>query len=294
MMIKIIENIRGWCHFPSIKTVLIKGYNIKPLLPAAGSINNFINNIYIKTLRVIGSISIILALSKQYLELPLVLQYVVLCFAFLQFIQITVISLIKTIYLIKKLIFNPEEFEVRNTPPLGGSDNNASGSLINIFKTISGLASGAYGKSLFIICLSVACILGAGFIINLLLHSVNVDSRLFTGNILESSVLGSLSDLRSAIQDGLSGLSSEEICCLFNSIGFFIILTFVFSIITTLMGKKIIDYFNLETKYPKLSKYFKFRAKMDHYYIIFNIFMIVLVSIIYMGINLYMFYTFES
>lgn len=122
----------------------------------------------------------------------------------------------------------------------------------------------------------------------------NIPNDFPTENIQESNLLGSLSDLRSAIQDGLSGLSSEEICCLFNSIGFFIILTFVFSIITTLMGKKIIDYFNLETKYPKLSKYFKFRAKMDHYYIIFNIFMIVLVSIIYMGINLYMFYTFES
>lgn len=88
-------------------------------------------------------------------------------------------------YLIKKLIFNPEEFEVRKSPSLpwlaeGGLYYNA----VNITKFISGL------KSVLIICLSGACILGAGFIINLLSHSVNVNSELFTGDILESSVLG--------------------------------------------------------------------------------------------------------
>jgi len=284
MMIKIIQNLCHWCRWPSIKKGVIKGYNVKSL---PDNINNFINNTYIRILRVIGGISVILALSKQYLELPLVIQNVVLSLALLQFIQITVISLIKTISLIKKLIYNPEEFEVRKPHPLtsegeGGLYNKA----VNIAKIIPGL------KSFLIICLSGAFILGTGFIVNLLLHSVNVDSQIFTGNIQESSLLGPISDFRSAIREVLSELSSEELCCLSNAIGFFIILTFVISIITTLMGQKIIDYFNLETKFPKFSKYFKFREKMDHYYILLNIFMIVLVSISCIGINLFMFFTY--
>ena len=97
----------------SVKKGLIKGYKIQPL---PDNINNFINNKYIRILRVIGGISIILSLSKKYLLLPLELQYVVLCFALIQFIQITIISLIKTIFIIKKLIYNPEDFEVRNSP----------------------------------------------------------------------------------------------------------------------------------------------------------------------------------
>lgn len=91
-MIKIIQNLCHRCRWPSIKKGVIKGYNIKPL---PDNIDNFINNIYIRILRVIGGISIVLALSKQYLDLPLVIQNMVLCLALLQFNQITVISLIK-------------------------------------------------------------------------------------------------------------------------------------------------------------------------------------------------------
>lgn len=219
-MIKIIQNLCHWCRWPSIKKGVIKGYNVKSL---PDNINKFINNTYIRILRVIGGISVILALSKQYLELPLVIQNVVLSLALLQFIQITVISLIKTIYLIKKLIYNPEEFEVRKPHPLtsegeGGLYNKA----VNIAKIIPGL------KSFLIICLSGAFILGTGFIVNLLLHSVNVDSQIFTSNIQESSLLGPISDFRSAIKEVLSELSSEELCCISNAIGFFYYFNFCY------------------------------------------------------------------
>lgn len=122
--------------------------------------------------------------------------------------------------------------------------------------------------------------------------SLNVNSKLFTDDILESNILGPYFEMMEAYKEFLSTLSSEQLCCLSNTVGFFIILVVIHSITTTLLGNKIISYFNLENKYPKISKYLKYREKMGNYYIIFSMFMIYLVSIYYICLNLYMFFSY--
>ena len=72
-----------------------------------------------------------------------------------------------------------------------------------------------------------------------------------SNNLQESSVLGPLSELSSALKEELDQLSYEDLCCFTNSIGcaaFIIILGLLFSIITTFLWNKIINYFKLEEK----------------------------------------------
>lgn len=100
-------------NWTSIKKGFIKGFNM-PLLP--DSISKIYNLPLIRILRVIGGISAVLVLSKNYIYLPDILHWPVLILGLLQLIQMTVISMIKIVYAIRKLIKNPEEFEVRNSP----------------------------------------------------------------------------------------------------------------------------------------------------------------------------------
>ncbi len=99
--------------FNSLKKGFIKGWNIQPL-PL--KLYNVYNHIFFRIFRVLGGISAVLVLSKNYLLLPFIFQYLVLALGLFQFIQMTIFFVLKSFYLIKKLIYNPEEFEVRNSP----------------------------------------------------------------------------------------------------------------------------------------------------------------------------------
>lgn len=98
-------------NFQSIKKGLIKAYSI-PLLPAK------LTQIYIhpltKIIRVIGGFSALLVISENHTMFPYPLNFLLIGIALLQLFQIVLISIIKVIYGIRKLIKNPEKFEVRN------------------------------------------------------------------------------------------------------------------------------------------------------------------------------------
>lgn len=57
-----------------------------------------------------------MVLTKAYSHFPYPLNYIALVLAIIHIFQIIIISIIKVIYSINKLIKNPEEFEVRNSP----------------------------------------------------------------------------------------------------------------------------------------------------------------------------------
>lgn len=97
----------------SIKKGIFKGFSI-PLLP--DSINKVYNLPLIRILRVIGGFSAVLVLTKNYTYLPDVLHWIVLILGLIQLIQMVIISIIKVFFGIRKLIKNPKEFEVRNSP----------------------------------------------------------------------------------------------------------------------------------------------------------------------------------
>lgn len=116
----------------------------------------------------------------------------------------------------------------------------------------------------------------------------HVDSTENMSDINESNVLGSFTELMDAIKNELSNLSSEQLACLFNSIGFFMIFTAFSSIIIILFGEYLINKLKLETRFPRLAKYIKIRQTLNKYYLFFNILLIYLIIIIFIFINISM------
>ena len=67
---------------------------------------------------------------------------------------------------------------------------------------------------------------------------------------------------------------------------FVVIILNVINILSVLFGNEIIRYFDLEARFPRLSIYFKLRNTFQRYYLLWNIFLLVLVVIIGILMNL--------
>ncbi len=84
----------------------------------------------------------------------------------------------------------------------------------------------------------------------------------------------------------LDGLSLHQEGALFNIFVLLVILVTIFSILGVFFGNEIIKYFDLENKYPKLSTFFKVRAKLQRYYLMWNIFILLSLCIFGLFINI--------
>lgn len=83
-----------------------------PSLPSF--INNFHNNPLTRIFRVLGGLSILLVLSGSEIAKKTILFYIVFPLAFLQFIYIIIINLIKFFFII--YLWRNKKFQVRNSP----------------------------------------------------------------------------------------------------------------------------------------------------------------------------------
>lgn len=113
-------------------------------------------------------------------------------------------------------------------------------------------------------------------------------SELVSTDIKESNILGYLSEIKDNINSELANLSSEQLGCLTNLLGFIMILGGIYTITLILFGEYIINYFKLDERYPKLSKYILYRQTFNKYYLIFNFIIIYLILILYIMLNFYM------
>jgi hypothetical protein len=89
----------------------------------------------------------------------------------------------------------------------------------------------------------------------------------------------------------LDSLTLLEESAFLHLLVFIVIICCLISIISALFGNEFIQYFKLEEKYPKLSIYFKLRTKFQKYYLAWNIFIILIISLISIGLNLLVFYS---
>ena len=113
-------------------------------------------------------------------------------------------------------------------------------------------------------------------------------TELSSTDVKQSSVLGSLSEMKVVINEELATLSSEQLGCLTNLLGFIMILGGMVTITLVLFGEYLINYFKLDQRYPKLVKYIKLRQTFNKYYLIINIIIIYLILILYIVLNFYM------
>ena len=83
----------------------------------------------------------------------------------------------------------------------------------------------------------------------------------------------------------LSQLTFEQTICLGNLVSSVFILLCILNIISTLYSNFLLDYFKLETKYPKLGKLLKIRVQFRRYYLILNFSIVIftLLALIYLN-----------
>jgi hypothetical protein len=85
----------------------------------------------------------------------------------------------------------------------------------------------------------------------------------------------------------LNNLNVEGLCIVFNIIGcLFIIFCFI-SIIFVLWGNFILEYFNLEQKFPWLAKFMNLRRKLVNYNLILNFTLIIIVLVLMIYVNIF-------
>ena len=76
---------------------------------------------------------------------------------------------------------------------------------------------------------------------------------------------------------------------LFHIMIFSTILVIIFDILGIFFGNEIIKYFNIENKFPSLSNFFKLRAELQRYYLMWNITLLFVLCIGALGINILVF-----
>jgi hypothetical protein len=93
------------------------------------------------------------------------------------------------------------------------------------------------------------------------------------------------------IQDFLSVLNFEQTLAFVHLSGSFVIALCLLSLFTVFYSDKLIIYFKLEEKFPRIGKYIQLRRKFQHYYFLINVFIIIfiLIGIVYVN-TLILFY----
>ena len=129
-------------------------------------------------------------------------------------------------------------------------------------------------------------------ILNKLLNNNNSynPGDLDLSNIQENNILGPIYDFIEAYHRDMSFMSSEQLGCLANAIGFVAVLLAFTSIVFILFGDYLIRIFKLETRYPRLAKYIIFRQKVNNYFLVYNIVFTYFMLISYICINIFMFF----
>ena len=94
-----------------------------------------------------------------------------------------------------------------------------------------------------------------------------------------------------SINQFLSTLNFEQTLAILHISGSIFIILSIYSILLIFLGDSLINYFNLEEKYPKIANFIKIRRKFQKYYITLNVIIILLVLLTIIYINLTILFT---
>jgi DNA repair exonuclease SbcCD ATPase subunit len=113
--------------------------------------------------------------------------------------------------------------------------------------------------------------------INTLLNNNNNNKSLASGQYLDS------------LQSFFNGLNFEQNLAVVHISGSVFILISLINIISVFYGDKLIIFFELEKRFPKIAKFIQIRRKLQQYYLLINIGLIIIVLIIIIYINVIVF-----
>jgi hypothetical protein len=89
-----------------------------------------------------------------------------------------------------------------------------------------------------------------------------------------------------SLQSFFDGLNYQQNLAIVHISGLIFILFCLINIISIFYGDKLIIFFNLENKYPKIAKFIQIRRKLQQYYFLMNIIFIFIVLFIIIIINI--------
>jgi len=89
-----------------------------------------------------------------------------------------------------------------------------------------------------------------------------------------------------SLQSFFDGLNYEQNLAIVHISGSMFILFSLISIISIIYGDKLIIFFDLENRFPKIAKFIKIRRKFQQYYLLMNIVLIIIVLLIIICINI--------
>ena len=84
----------------------------------------------------------------------------------------------------------------------------------------------------------------------------------------------------------LESLTILQHTILLDILMFLLLILTVINILSALFGNDIIRYLKLETKFPRLSLFFKVRSSLQRYYLMWNVFVLMFVCMFGIGINI--------
>jgi len=105
-------------------------------------------------------------------------------------------------------------------------------------------------------------------------------------NILLNNNSGNKSQYLDSLQQFFDGLNYQQNLAVVHISGSIFILISLFSIISIFYGDKLILYFNLENRFPKIAKFIQIRRKLQQYYLLMNISLITIVLVIIIILNI--------
>jgi Ca2+/Na+ antiporter len=84
----------------------------------------------------------------------------------------------------------------------------------------------------------------------------------------------------------IDGFNYEQNLAMSNILGSMVIIFSLFSIISIFYGEKLIIFFDLENRFPKISKFIQIRRKFQQYYLLMNIGLIIIVLLLIIYVNI--------
>lgn len=111
---------------------------------------------------------------------------------------------------------------------------------------------------------------------------IGVDDLITIVNGNDTTKKSGLSDIFQFVEN----LSILQHSVLLDIFLFILLILTVINILSALFGNEIIKYFNLEKRFPRLSLFFKVRASLQIYYIMWNVFILMFVCVFGVCINM--------
>jgi len=97
---------------------------------------------------------------------------------------------------------------------------------------------------------------------------------------------GNKSQYLDSLQSIIDGFNYEQNLAMSNILGSMFIIFSLISIISIFYGEKLIIFFDLENRFPKIAKFIQMRRKFQQYYLLMNIGLILIVLLLIIYVNI--------